>query len=69
MIIIRRRKTDDGDYVYAIYFWENPNKKGLVPHKAQNIYKDKCRASTSEATTPFNNSISKISKKTMKLFQ
>lgn len=68
MIVICRRKTDDGEYVYAIYLWENP-KKGLVPHKAQNIYKDKCRASTSETTIPFNDSISQTGKKTMKLFQ
>ena len=55
---INVRKTKDGEYVYAIYLWENVNKKGSVPHIAQDIYKDKRRASTSEATAPSINSIS-----------
>lgn len=55
---INVRKTKDGEYVYAIYLWENVNKKGSVPHIAQDVYKDKRRASTSEATAPSTNSIS-----------
>ena len=55
---INVRKTKDGEYVYAIYLWENVNKKGSVPHIAQDVYKDKRRASTSEATAPSINSIS-----------
>lgn len=55
---INVRKTKNGEYVYAIYLWENVNKKGSVPHIAQDVYKDKRRASTSEATAPSTNSIS-----------
>ena len=54
---INVRKTADGEYVYAIYLWENAKKKGMVPHIAQNIYKDKRRALTSEATMPFDGSV------------
>lgn len=57
---INVRKTGDGEYVYAIYLWENAKKKGIVPHIAQDIYKDKRRASTSEATTPSDISISEL---------
>ena len=55
---INVRKGKNGEYVYAIYLWENVNKKGISPHKAQDVYKNKHRASTSEAILPSNNSIS-----------
>lgn len=65
---INVRKSENGEYVYAIYLWENVNKKGISPHKAQDIYKDKRRASTSEAILPSANSISETKENDNKKF-